>query len=346
MTDILASFASDNYSGVCQEAMLAIQMANSGPAPAYGNDLYTKTAADLIKKELGKKIEVFFVFNGSGANISGLRAITRSIHSIVCAQTAHIATQETGAVFNHTGCKLLLIPSSDGKISAGAVREAVEKERYWGKHATQPKVVSISLPTEYGTIYTIKELKEIAKACKELDLLFHIDGCRLYNAAVALDCSLKELTADVGVDVLSLGGTKNGLLAAEAVVFFNPSLAVDFPHIHKQSLQLASKMRFISAQYIPFFEEKIWKKNAENANRMTQLLAKGLKNLPKVHFSQKVESNQIFVKLPKKAIEALQKNFLFHVWDAKEGEIRLITSFDTTEKEVEAFISHAKKAIK
>lgn len=340
------SFGSDNSSGVCQEAMRALEKANHGHVPSYGGDSYTKEAIELFKKEFDKKIEVFFVFNGTGANVAGLRALTRPYQSIICAQTSHIYTQETGAAFAQTGCKILPVPSTNGKITPDGIEEVLRQERFWRHHATMPKVVSVSQSTEFGTIYTLKELQDISKFCNKNDLLLHVDGCRIFNAAAALDCPLKALGREAGVDVMSVGGTKNGLMYAEAVVFFNTTYAKDFSYIQKQSLQLASKMRFISAQYIPFFKDKIWKKNASHANEMAHILASCLETIPSIEFAQKVETNQLFLRMPKKAIAALKKDFLFYVWNEPMNEIRMITSFDTTLKEVKSFIEHAKKAVK
>jgi threonine aldolase len=341
----LISFASDNYSPVCPEAMKALIEANQGPAPSYGNDLYTKKATDLFKTEFDKNIEVFFVLNGTGANVTALCALLEPYESIICAETAHIVTQETAAIYTQTGSKIISVPSIDGKISPESIVEAVEREQFWGPHSTLPKVVSISQTTEYGTLYTLKQLQEISEVCKQYALYLHVDGCRLYNAAVALGCSLRALGREAGVDVLSLGGTKNGLMLAEAVVFFNRACAQDFAFIRKQRLQLVSKMRYVSAQYIPFLKDKVWKKNALHAHKMAQKLYLGLKQLPKVEFSQKVETNQLFIRLPKAVIKKLSKEFLFHIWNDPLGEIRLITSFNTTEKEVQAFVKQTQKYV-
>ncbi len=341
----LGCFGSDNFAPVCEEVMRELLAVNHGPVPSYGKDKYTETAIDLIKQEFEQACDVFFVFNGTGANISALKCLTRSINAIICADTSHIHTQETGAVYAHTGCKLLLIPSKDGKITPEEIAERVEKESYWGRHATKPKVVSLSQATEFGTVYTLAELQRISETCKKHALLLHVDGCRLYNAAVALDCPLQALCREAGVDVLSLGGTKNGLMLAEAVVFFNQTYSDDFAYIQKQTLQLASKMRYISAQFIPFFRDKLWHRHAAHANAMAQRLAEGVSNIPGVLLSQKVETNQLFMQLPKDVITMLRKDFFFHVWNESLGQIRLITSFDTAAAEVDAFLQRLQQSL-
>lgn len=346
MSAFLGCFASDNFATVSEEIMQYLQEINKGHAPSYGSDSYTALAKKLIQQEFEEDCEVFFVFNGTGANVASLTSMTSSFHSIICADTAHIQTQETGSIYAHSGCKLLLIRSLDGKIKPDQIVSVFNREKFWKHHATEPKVVTISQSTEYGTIYTLDEIQAISSTCKELGLFLHVDGCRLYNAAVALNCPLKALGKKAGIDVLSLGGTKNGLMCAEAVVFFNRDLAAHFPYYHKQTLQLASKMRYISGQFIPFFKEGLWKKNAKVANGMTELLAEGLKQFPKLLFAQKVETNQIFLRLPKEEIvRELRKKFLFHVWNDIHQEIRLITAFDTQEKEVKSFIEEMGKLL-
>jgi threonine aldolase len=346
MKKYLASFGSDNFSGVCPEVMDSLMQANKGHVPAYGLDPYTEEAIKAIQQEFGKTTQVFFVFNGTGANISALKSVLSSHESVVCAETAHIYTQETGAIFDQIGCKVLPIPSENGKIRPDQIETAVQKERFWGRHATSPKLVSISQSTEYGTLYTLEEIRQISKKCRQLNLLLHVDGCRLPNAAVALKAKLGQFNGTLGIDILCFGGTKNGLLGAEAVLFFDPSLAKNYELVQKQLLQLASKMRFLSAQFLPYLKDEVWKKNASHANKMAQKLAAGLKQHPEIDFAQKVESNQLFLRLPKALLKALEKDFFFYVWDEKMNEIRMITSFDTKEKEVDLFLKHVEKFYK
>lgn len=335
----LATFGSDNHSGVSPEVMKAIMGANVGHVPAYGHDPYTKEAEDLFRQEFGENISVFFVFNGTGGNVAALSSIAQPFHSIIMPDTAHVHTTEVGAVYALTGCKPLLIPSEDGKITPDEISQKVEEETRLSYHSTLPRIVCISQTTEVGTCYTQKEMQRISEACKKHNLLLFVDGCRIFNAAAAQNMPLKAYGKDAGVDVMMFGGTKNGLMGAESIIFFHPKLGENFPYFHKQRLQLASKMRYISVQYIPFLRDEVWKKNAEHANRMTARMAKGLGQIPGIVFKQKVESNQIFLEMPKEAIKELEKDFLFHF---KKGLVRLVTSFDTPEKEVDLFVEKAK----
>lgn len=343
MKKILASFGSDNYSGVSSEVMQALQEANQGHVPSYGKDPYTAEAIKLFREEFGEETQVFFTFTATGANVASLASLTRPYNSIIMASSSHVHTLEVGAVYAHTGCKSLIIPSQDGKIYPEQIAEKVKEETHFGPHATIPKVVSLSQSTEVGTVYTLREIQLIAETCRRHHLYLHVDGCRLFNAAVALDIPLRSFGKEAGIDVLVFGGTKNGLMSAESVLFFKPELAEHFAYIQKQRLQLTSKMRFLSAQYIPFLKDELWKKNAVNANEMAKLLADGLKQFPFVEFTQKVESNQLFLKIPMPLIKKLQEEFLFLVYDDKKPVIRMITSFDTTQEEVDLFIEKVKK---
>lgn len=337
----MKAFSSDNYSGVCAEVMQAIIEANNGHAPAYGGDEYTEKAIALVNENFGYTAIPYFVFNGTAANVLILKAITRSHHAIICADSSHIATQEVGAAVNLTGNTLIQIAGEQGKISPSAIAEAYTNITHWGRHANKPRVVSIAQSTEYGTVYTPQEIQAISNTCKKLGLLLHMDGCRLANAAVHLNCSLKNLTVDVGVDALSFGGTKNGLLFGEIVIFFDKSIAEEFEYVQKQGLQLASKMRFLSAQFIPYFEQAIWHRNATHANKMCLRLASGLEKNPAIRFAYPVQTNQLFAYFSPKIIEATQSIFPYYVWNSNTNLVRLITSFDTTEDEVDSFITIA-----
>ncbi|TNE46277.1 MAG: low specificity L-threonine aldolase [Deltaproteobacteria bacterium] len=332
------TFASDNYSGVCPEVMEALQQANTGHVSGYGNDPFTNEAKQLFAEEFGPDCQVYFVYNGTAANVLSLRAMTRSYHSIVCSEHSHIYIHETGAAQSHTGCKVMALPSHDGKLSLETVQHAVERESYWGHHATKPKVLSITQPTELGVIYTPDEVKTLADYCHNNDLYLHMDGCRLFNAAASLDLSLAEASTEAGVDVLSFGGTKNGLMFGEAIVFLRPELAHEFDYLHKESLQLASKMRFIAAQYIPFLKDKIWHKNASQANRIARLLAQGLSQHPEIDISFPVQTNQIFATFPPSLIEELNVTFPFYTWNDTLHQVRLVTSFDNTEEDAQHFL--------
>jgi len=340
----MRTFASDNYSGVCPEVMEAIQNANGGHFSGYGNDPYTEKAKALFQKEFGDDTEVFFVFTGTAANVLSLQLLTKSFHSIVCSSDSHIVIHEVGSAQKHTGCKLLTVQSPNGKISLEALQKTVDRESYWGRHGTLPKVVSITQSTEFGLVYTPKEIAAISKFCHERDMWLHMDGCRLSNAAAYLDCSFHELTRDQGVDILSFGGTKNGLMLGEAVVFFQPELSKEFEFIQKESLQLASKMRFMSAQFIPYLEDRVWFRNANHANLLTKKLAQGLCELPGVRLTHEVHTNQIFAKMPTPLFEALQKKYPFYMWDPAKEEIRLVVSFDNTLEDVQDFLQFAREA--
>lgn len=338
---IMKSFASDNYSGTSLEILNAIQAANQGHVPSYGNDPYTQKAIALLKNTFGNTIVPYFVYNGTAANTLALKACIRSHHAIICADCAHINTQEVGAPVNFTGCSLITILNQEGKLTSTAIEEAYLGATYWGRHNNLPKVVSITQATEYGTVYTADELRAISSICKKYHLILHMDGCRLSNAAVALNCSLKELTADVGIDVLSFGGAKNGLLFGEAIIFFNSELAKEFEYIQKQGLQLHSKMRFLSAQFIPYLADNLWHRNALHANFMCKKLAAGLMEKLNIKMAYPVQTNQIFAYFTEAIINATQAEFFYYVWNQATNLVRLVTSFDTTEDEVNRFIQLA-----
>src|SRR3989344_3653690 len=335
------SFASDNYSGAHPEILKAIQQANIGHAGAYGNDECTKRAVEKFKEHFGRNINVFFVYNGTGANVLGLKTVTESFNSIICAETAHLNADECGAPEKFTGCKLITVPTADGKISPEQIKKHLHG--FGDQHHAQPEVISITQPTELGTVYSVKEIKELADLAHKNNLLLHVDGARLANAAAALNKTLKQTTADVGIDVLSFGGTKNGMMFGEAVVFFNKNLSKNFTFIRKQGMQLASKMRFISAQFEAMLSNDLWLKSAMHSNRMAKLLAQEVMKIPQIKITQKVEANGIFAMVPKKYIPILQKEYFFYVWDEETGEVRWMCSFDTTEEDIYRFVELLKK---
>jgi len=337
------SFASDNWAGVHPAVLAAIAEANSGHAPSYGNDEWTKAAVEKVRALVGKNCDVFFLFSGTAANVLGLQSIVRPHQAVICAETAHIHTSECGAPEKHIGCKLLPLPSPNGKISANDITRQLG---YLGnEHHVQPKAVSITQSTEYGTVYSLEEIAGIAEVTHDNGMYLHMDGARVFNAAVSLGCTLEETTGAAGVDVLSFGGTKNGLIAGEAVVFFNRQFAADFEFRRMQGMQLSSKMRFIAAQFIALLSNDLWKKNAEHANRMAALLAEGLRKVPGVRITQEVQSNSVFAELPGAVIPKLQKEFYFHVWNQSANEVRLVTSFDTEEGDVTLFCSALADAV-
>lgn len=340
------SFASDNNAGVHPEIVEAIRAVNEGHVIAYGDDDITARAVKLFRKHFGKDVEVFFVFGGTGANTLGLKAITKPYQAVICAETAHINVDECGAPEKFTGCKLLALQTPDGKLRVEQLEPLVHV--FGNEHHVQPRVVSISQATEMGTVYSKQELKAIAKFAHANNMLLHVDGARLANAAANLNASLKEITADAGVDVLSFGGTKNGMIYGEAVVFFDPKLARDFKYIRKQGMHLPSKMRFISAQFETLLSGDLWRRSATHANRMARLLATELEKVPggKISLTQKVEANGVFAVVPKQFIPQLQKKYFFYVWSEAISEVRLMCSFDTTEEDIHEFVALVRRTVK
>src|SRR5215218_6451611 len=337
------SFASDNNAGVHPEIIEAIRNANDSHVIAYGGDPITARAMELFQKHFGSDVAVYFVFGGTGANVLGLKAITQSHHAIFCGDSAHVHVDECGAPEKFTGCKLVTIPTPDGKLRIEQIQPLLHGIGV--EHHVQPRVISVSQATEMGTVYTKKELKTLADFAHDHNLLFHVDGARLANAAVSLKASLKEITADAGVDVLSFGGTKNGMMYGEAVIFFNQKRAADFKYIRKQGMHLPSKMRFISAQFEALLSRDLWWRGAAHANRMAQLLGSELAKIPNIKLTQSVESNGVFAVIPSEHIPVLQEKYFFYVWDEAISEVRLMASFDTSEDDIRDFIGFVKQIV-
>jgi threonine aldolase len=337
------NFASDNNAGVHPEILKAIMEANQGYVPAYGDDPYTERAVAKFREHFGDEVEVFFVFNGTGANVTGLKALTGSFNGVIAAETAHINCDEGGAPEKFTGCKLLTVPTKDGKLTVEQIGPLLET--LGNQHHNQPKVVSISQSTELGTVYTSAEIRMIADFLHERGMFLHMDGARLANAAAGLGCKLRAISGDAGVDVLSFGGTKNGLLIGEAVVFFQSGLARDFKYIRKQGMQLGSKLRFISAQFERLLTDDLWLENAANANKMARLLGAELEKIPEISITQKVEANGVFAVFPRRIIPRVQERYLFYVWDEALPVVRLMTAFDTTEDDVMDFVAVVREAV-
>jgi threonine aldolase len=338
------SFASDNNAGVHPEIIDAIKAANDGHVIAYGSDPITARAGELFEKHFGGDVAVYFVFGGTGANVLGLKSITKSYQAIICADTAHVNVDECGAPEKFTGCKLLTLPTPDGKLRVEQIKPLLHGIGV--EHHVQPGAISISQATEMGTVYTPEELKTLADFAHDNGMRLHVDGARLANAAVSLNATLKEITTDVGVDVLSFGGTKNGMIYGEAVVFFDKSLASDFKYIRKQGMHLPSKMRFISAQFEALLAGDLWRRSATHANRMAQILGTELAKVPKIELTQPVETNGVFAIIPEEYIAALQEKYFFYVWDPDISEVRLMASFDTTEEDIRDFINFVKETVK
>jgi threonine aldolase len=337
-------FASDNNAGVHPEILAAIARANQGHVVAYGADPYTQSAIQKFEEHFGKDIAVFFTFNGTGANVLSLQALTQPFHSILCSDYAHIYTDECGAPEKHTGCKLIPLPHRDGKIALESVRHACHG--IGDQHHSQPRVISITQATEMGTVYQPEEIQALASFVHDHDMFLHVDGARIANAAASLGQTLRQATRDLGVDVLSFGGTKNGIMGGEAVVFFQPGLSRDFLYLRKQSMQLSSKMRFIAAQFEALLTDELWRRSAEHANRMARLLEKEIRQISGIKIVWKVEANGVFVQIPRHAIEKIKKHYFFYMWMEEESIVRWMCSFDTTEDDIRKFAEVVQKAVK
>jgi threonine aldolase len=329
------SFASDNNASIHPEIVKAIANANQGHVVGYGDDPYTNSAVRKFQQHFGPDIDVFIVFNGTAANTLSLKALTESYHAVICAEEAHIYTDECGAPEKFTGCKLIPIPTTEGKLTVEAVRRV-----YHGigdEHHVQPRVISITQATETGTVYKPNEIQALARFAHERQMFLHMDGARIANAAASLRQTLRQATRDLGVDVLSFGGTKNGAMGAEAVVFFDRKLSQDFKYRRKQGMQLASKMRFISAQLDALLSNDLWLANAQHSNRMAKLLEKEVRKIPGLRIVYKVEANGVFAKIPRSAIAKLRKRYFFYVWNEEQSVVRWMCSFDTTKKDIREF---------
>ena len=338
------SFASDNNAGVHPEMIEAIRAVNEGHVIAYGDDEITARAVKLFQKHFGRNVAVYFVFGGTGANVLGLKAITKTYQAVICAETAHINVDECGAPEKFTGCKLISLTTPDGKLRIEQLEPMLHV--FGNEHHVQPRVISISQATEMGTVYTTQELKAIATFAHANNMLLHVDGARIANAAASLNVSLKEITADVGVDVLSCGGTKNGMMYGEAVVFFNEAMAEDFKYIRKQGMHLPSKMRYISAQFEALLSGDLWRRSAAHANGMARLLGSELEKIPGIKLTQPVEANGVFAIVPKQFIPLLQKKYFFYTWNEAISEVRLMCSFDTTEEDIQDFVAVVRRTVK
>lgn len=333
----MRSFASDNNSGVHPQVMEALCQANKDHALGYGDDHWTEEAVRKIRETFTANCEVLFVFNGTGSNVVALQLLTRPYNSIICAETAHIYVDECGSPVKMTGSQIRPIATSDGKLTPELIRPYLHG--FGDQHHSQPAAIYLSQCTELGTIYTPDELKAITALAHQHGMRVHMDGARIANACAALHLSLKELTVDCGIDVLSFGGTKNGLMTGECVVIFDDSMKAEARFVRKQSAQLASKMRYLSCQFTAYLTDELWLKNATRANAMAQRLYESLSRYPGVHFTQKAESNQLFLSMPRPVIDRILQSYFFYFWNEEADEIRLVTSFDTTEQDVESFLS-------
>ncbi len=338
----IRGFASDNYSGIHPEVLAAIAAANDGHQIAYGEDQYTERLQEIFRSHFGEGVEAFPVFNGTGANVVGLQSMLPRWGAVIAASTAHINVDEGGAPERMGGMKLLTVPSEDGKLTP----ELVDREAWgWGdEHRAQPLVVSITQSTELGTLYTPDEIRALADHAHGHGMRLHMDGSRISNAAAALDLPFAAFTRDVGVDVLSFGGTKNGAMVGEAIVVLEPEASDGLIYSRKYSMQLSSKMRFVSAQLIALLEGDLWLRNASHSNAMAQRLRAGIEagladgSIRGVEFTQPTQVNGVFATLPVGVADRLREVFRFYDWDAARREVRWMCSFDTQESDVDAFV--------
>ena len=337
----MRSFGSDNHSGVHPRIMKAMADVNDNHAVAYGGDTCTQQAESAVRDIFGDTATSFFVFNGTGANVIALQACTLSFHTILCAATAHIAVDECGAPGKFTGCAIREIATPDGKLTPELVRPHLQGFGF--EHHSQPKVIAISQTTELGTAYTADETRALAKLAHQHGMYLFVDGTRIANACAYLGASLKELTVDCGVDIFTLGGTKNGLMFGELLISLRQELTENIKYYRKQTTQLYSKMRYISAQFIPYLRENIWLKNAQKANAYAQRLASEMAKIDGVIITQKTESNAIFFILPKTITDKLRERYFFYDWDIARNEMRLVCSWDTTEEDISGFINYLRQ---
>lgn len=336
-------FTSDNASAVHPEVLAAIERANRGDAPAYGADEHTERALARIREVFGEETEALFAFGGTGANVVGLAAVTRPTDAVLCAESSHLWKDECAAPERFLGAKLLPIPTEDGRLSPESVRPHLTAER--GVHQSRPRVLSITQATEWGTVYRPEAMVELADLAHEHGLLVHVDGARLPNAAAALDVPLGRIARDVGADVVSLGGTKHGLLGAEAVLFLTPDLAQDADRVRKQAMQLASKMRFLAVQIEALLSDNLWLRNARHANAMAALLAERLTAFPGLELAQPVETNAVFLRVDPDRLEVLRSATGLALWERERSIVRCMTSFDTTEEDVGVFAEAVASAL-
>ncbi|MFF1957276.1 threonine aldolase family protein [Streptomyces sp. NPDC058220] len=329
-------FASDNYAGAHPEILAALALANGGHQISYGEDDYTGHLQRIMHSHFGPTAEAFPVFNGTGANVVALQALTDRWGAVICAESAHINVDECGAPERVGGLKLLTVPTPDGKLTP----ELIDRQAYgWDdEHRAMPQVVSITQNTELGTVYTPGEIRDICRHAHERGMKVHLDGARIANAAASLDVPMRTFTNTVGVDVLSYGGTKNGMLFGESVVVLNPDAVRAMKHLRKLSMQLASKMRFVSVQLEALLAGDLWLRNARHSNAMAQRLAEGVRAVDGVEILYPVQANAVFARLPHDVSERLQERFRFYFWDEKAGDVRWMCSFDTTEDDVDAFV--------
>ncbi len=333
-------FGSDNYSGVHPLVLTTLSEASCGHAAPYANDEYTAVLEDKFKEMFGEETQTFLVYNGTGANILAISAFMQSYEAVVSAQSAHINVDECGALEVQLGSKIMTIPSADGKITVEGIKSQLGN--VGDQHRTQPRVVSISQPTELGTLYTPEEIKEIADFAHANDLYLHMDGARFANAVAALGCTPADITTNVGVDALSFGGTKNGMMFGEAVLFFNKQLPKQAKYLRKQQMQLHSKGRFIASQFLRMLQDDLWLSTASHSNRMAALMAREVSKVESVQLCFEPQTNQLFAVLPKDMIEPLKEHGFFYTWNEDLNMVRWVCSFDTQIEDITKFVEAIK----
>lgn len=337
--------ASDNASGVHPEVLARLAAVNAGHVLGYGQDDITRQALERFREHFGEQAQTFLMFNGTATNVLALKGMLQSHETVYCSAEAHLLVDECGAPEHYVGCKLVPVAGRNGKLALSEIRRRIGQDR-GVVHRSQPRVVSLAQATERGTVYRLEELREIVAFAREHDLLVHMDGARIANAAAALGSGFVELTTQLGVDVLSFGGTKNGLMMAEALVVLNPALHDAYPYIRKQGMQLAAKQRFLAAQFLAYFDGELWRRNALHANAMAALLAQRLAAFDAVMLTAPVEVNMVFARLPNAWIGPLQRLTPFLVWPGEtHSEVRLVTSFDTSPEAIDHFIDEIRRLV-
>jgi len=335
-TNSMRGFASDNSSGVHPRILAAMIEANENHAIGYGEDYFSQKAIETFRNLFGSSTEVFFVFNGTGANVLSLMQATKSYSSVICADTAHINVDECGALERIAGIKLISLPNRNGKLFCDDI--VPHLHGFGFEHHSQPGAISITQSTEMGTVYTPDEIRKLADLAHKHNMILHLDGARIANAAATLNLPFRAFTVDCGVDVVSFGGTKNGMMMGEAVLIFDPKLAEGFKYRRKQSMQLYSKMRFVGAQFLAYLTDDLWLENAKHANAMAQKLVKAISDIPQIKITVPVEANGVFATIPKEWIEPLCEKYFFYTWNEDISEVRWMCSFDTTEQDIDSFV--------
>lgn len=339
----MKGFGSDNHSGVHPELMNAIQRANVEHAPSYGTDDHSEAAMQSFKKLFGQQTKTYFVFNGTACNVLALKSVMKSHEAVLCSTVSHLNMDECGAPEFFAG-KLITLPHTNGKLGLDTLKAALIRKG--DQHYSQPRVVSLTQPTELGTCYSLEEIKSICDWAHTEGLFVHIDGARIANAIHFLNCTFKQMTTDLGVDIVSFGGTKNGLMMGEAILVLNPNLATDLKYIRKQAAQLPSKTRFIAAQFQTYLETELYKKISTHACAMAERLYQGLQNISHIEITNPRQSNGVFVKIPQPWVKVLREKFFFYVWDETTFECRLMTTWDTTEPQIDEFTDLVRKLSK